>query len=73
MNAAADQRYANALKDWLTNAAIYQAYGMAIPPPPAKAAHITLHVVCADSTGTVVPPPQGADGLHYAWIWETPE
>ena len=70
-NAAAAQRYVAALKDWIANAQIYQMIGMPIPAPPVKPAHITLNVVYADAAGNVVPPPAGADGLHYAWVWET--
>lgn len=72
-NAQASQRYAGALRDWIANAQIYQSYGLPIPPAPAKAVVRTLHVVYAAVNGEVVQPPGGADGLHFAWIWETQE
>src|SRR5262245_51820306 len=71
MNARADLNYVHALQDWITNAAIYAGYGMPVPPPPAKPVHITLNVVYADASGNIVPPPAGADGMHYAWVWQT--
>jgi len=69
-NASAMQHYANAYRDWATNAAIYESLGMPVPPAPAKPKLDTLEVVYADIGGNVVPPPEGADGLHYAWCWQ---
>ncbi|HZD06914.1 MAG TPA: hypothetical protein VE176_01635 [Candidatus Limnocylindrales bacterium] len=68
----ADQmvHYSNALGDWATNAGIYSSLGMPVPPPPVKPATQKLDVVFADQGGNVVDPPLGADGLHYAWIWQ---
>jgi hypothetical protein len=71
LNAGADQRYARALQDWIANASIYQSLGMPVPPPPAPAVHTVLHVIYADIGGNIVQEPSGADGLHYAWIWES--
>ena len=69
LNANALGFYAQGLKDWATNAEIYQSLGMDVPPPPHKPTMYTVEVVYADATGTVIPPPAGADGTHYAWTW----
>lgn len=71
-NADALGHYGRALHDWAENAAQYQACGMPVPPPPAKPALEKLEIVYADISGNVVPPPEGADGLHYAWVWQVP-
>jgi len=64
--------YANGYRDWSTNAQIYHDMGLPVGPPP-PAPHCTkLSVVYADQGGDVVDPPEGADGLHYAWVEEVP-
>ena len=71
MNWQADDRYASAARDWAANASIYAGLGMPIPPPPAQPVHQMLNVAYADAAGNVIPAASGADGLHYAWVWES--
>lgn len=69
-NADAMIHYSNALRDWTENAAIYKGLGMPVPPAPI-APHVTkLHIIYGDIAGNPVDSPEGADGLHYAWVEE---
>lgn len=69
MNSQAFSVWANGMKYWAENAQQYKALGMKIPPPPAEPDMVETKVVYADANGTVVPPPEGADGNHWAWVW----
>ncbi len=65
--------YSNGLRDWLYNAQ-WASYSHQPPPqPPQKPQIAVFNVVYADLSGTVVEPPDGANGLHYAWAWQTYE
>lgn len=70
-NARADSYYAQALKDWITNAQIDAQLGLRIPPVPPAPQHIVPHIVYSMPDGTIVTGPEGADGSHWAWVWET--
>ena len=72
-NAQADANYARALMDWCANATIDQQLGLRIPPMPQQPQHIVLNIVYATPGGEAVPTPEGADGTHWAWIWEVYE
>ncbi len=69
-NANTMLHYANAYVDWAANASQYEAYGMPVPPAPARPAVQQLEIIYATVGGDIVAPPEGADGLHYAWIWQ---
>ncbi len=73
LNANTMLRYESALSDWQYNAEWAKSAHQRIPPPPPPPQIITTTVVYATQDGTVVPPPAGADGTHYAWVWETYE
>ncbi len=67
------QVYAQGMKDWTYNAQWAVYAHQPVPPPPVKPQIATMQVVYAEGGGNVVAPPLGADGLHYAWTWETYE
>ena len=65
--------YQQGIQDWSYNAqwAFYAHQPVPQAPPPPQIA--TMWVVFADVNGKEVPLPEGGDGLHYAWTWETYE
>ncbi len=63
--------YANALRDYLTNAPIYASLGIQNPrPAPVKPTARVVKIQYVDNGGNEVDPVTGADGLHGAWTWE---
>ncbi len=67
------QVYTRAMHDWAYNAQWAIDAHQKVPPMPQKPQLVVMQIVYADVQGTVVEPPEGADGLHYAWTWETYE
>ena len=69
-NAKNDLFFQRAMADWNANKAQYEAYHLRVPPAPFPPPKIVDKIVYANQDGSIVDPPTGADGLHYAWVWE---
>ncbi len=65
------QNYSRAMQDWQYNAQWAVWSHQQVPPVPQRPAYAVMHVEYATESGEVVPSPEGADGLHWAWTWET--